>query len=487
MYFYPHSAGYKFKSMEQKIVGRLDEQEVLKHLHVSVNAEFLAVTGRRRVGKTFLVKAFFNRKIDFELSGILNATYSRQLQNFQFCMNRHFPKSSKEPAPENWLSAFHQLSIYLDKLKKKEKLVVFIDELPWLDTPKANFIAGLEWFWNSWAINRNVLFIVCGSATSWMMNKLINNKGGLHNRITGRIHLLPFTVGETEAFLKEQKISLTRYQFLQLYMVLGGIPHYLKEVKKGESPAKAIQRICFSRNGLLINEFDNLYRALFANHENHLAVIFALARKSKGLTRSEILQYSKLKDGGTFSKTLEELEWCNFIASYAPFGKAKKETLYRITDEFTMFYIRFMHQKKNVNWQQLSALPAWKTWSGYAFENICIKHVQKIKEALGIAAVYTEESSFVAKGNNRRQGCQIDLLIDRNDGIVNLCEIKFCDKPFVIHKKYAGELRQKREVFQAATRTGKTVFFTFITTFGVAENMYSLEFSENSIDMNTLF
>lgn len=473
--------------MNRIIIGRNEEQYVLKEIANSKEPHFVALTGRRRVGKTYLIKTFFNNKIDFECSGIPNTTLQSQLQNFYYSITQSFKIRNNESSPSNWMEAFQLLSRCLSSKKKKGKIIVFIDELPWLDTHKSNFLPALDWFWNSWASDKNIMLVVCGSATSWMIHKLINNKGGLHNRITKRIHLQPFTIHETAQFLKHQKINWNPYQILQLYMALGGIPHYLKEIRKGESAMQAINRICFQKNGLLINEFDNLYTALFKNAGIHVQVIFALSSKQKGLTRNEILKAAKLTDGGSFTKILDELEWCNFISSIPSYGRIKKETLYRLTDEFSLFYIKFMYKKKNVNWQQLSATQTWKSWSGYAFENICRKHIKELKNALGISGVFTEEYALSIRGNAQQQGAQIDLMIDRKDNIINLCEVKFYDKPFIITKDYARQIQYKIDALQALAPSSKSIFPTMITTFGLVDNSYSSGFIQQSVTMDFLF
>ena len=270
-------------------------------------------------------------------------------------------------------------------------------------------------------------------------------------------------------------------------MALGGVPHYLKEIKKGQSAAQNISRICFEKNGLLVNEFENLYNALFVNAKQHISIIQALAAKQKGLSRNEILVATKLKDGGSFSRLLKELEQSDFITAYYPFGKIKKETLYRIVDEYSLFYLKFIYKKKNVNWLQLSASPVFKSWSGYAFESICMDHIDKVKTALGIAAVYTEESSFYFKGNSKEPGTQIDLLIDRKDNVINICEAKFNDKPFSITKQYANELREKIRIFQEKTKTKKTLFLTVVSTYGVVPNINSIGFVQQEVTMESLF
>ncbi len=473
--------------MSKIIIGRAVEKEILTEAAAATGADLLAVTGRRRVGKTYLIKALFENQLHFEFSGILNASNEQHLHSFSIALAKHNGKKPAKLPPDNWMDAFNKLTVYLSSLKKEKKLIVFIDELPWLDIHKSGFLAAFDWFWNSWAAGKNILVIICGSAASWMISKIINNRGGLHNRVTKRIHLQPFTLRETEAYLRSNGIILSRYDILQIYMALGGVPHYLKEIKKGQSTAQNINRICFEKHGLLVNEFENLYNALFVNARQHILVIQALAAKQKGLSRKELLSATGLNDGGSFSRLLKELEQSDFITAYYPFGKIKKETLYRIIDEYSLFYLRFIYKKKNINWLQLSASPVYKSWSGYAFENICMDHIDKVKAALGIAAVYTEESSFYFKGNSSDMGTQIDLLIDRKDNIINICEAKFTDKAFSITKQYADALREKMRIFQEKTRTNKTLFLTMISTYGVAPNMHSLGFVQQEVKMDSLF
>ncbi|MEN9303584.1 MAG: hypothetical protein RL264_2013 [Bacteroidota bacterium] len=472
--------------MAKHIIGRVDEIAILKERFLSDSSEFIAVTGRRRVGKTFLINAYFEDEMSFHFSGVLNAPIQQQLQNFHYQMGNYFKNPTDQAPPTNWFDAFFSLSKRLSKIRKKEKKIVFIDEVPWLDTHKSNFLSALEWFWNVWAIDNNVLLIICGSATSWMINKVVNNKGGLHNRLTQRLHLLPFTLKETVEFLRFRNIRLSTHQIAQLYMTFGGIPHYLNEIKTGESALQSIERICFSKNGLLVNEFDNLYRALFKNSELHLKVVFALSNKSRGLTRKELLVACELSDGGAFTTILEELLWCNFITASVGFGKNKKDSLYRLTDEYSLFYLNFMHKKTFVNWTQLASSQKWKSWTGYAFENICFKHISEIKKLLGIEGVFTQIFSFRSKGNQEDSGSQIDLIIDRNDGIINLCEIKFHDAIYSLSKEEAKNIQRKMAVFKADTKTRKTIFPTLITAFDAVNNENYLGLIQQAISLENI-
>lgn len=470
----------------EKIVGRKEEQKILDQLLKSEKPEFLAVYGRRRVGKTFLIRQVYNKHIVFQMTGIARANTIQQLSNFFSVLTESDPRFEQTNLPLNWFDAFSLLRNYLQKLRAPKK-VIFFDELPWIDTPRSNFLSALEHFWNAWASNRpDILLVVCGSAASWMINKLINNRGGLYNRVTQRISLMPFTLQETESFFHANQIRLDRYQILQLYMAMGGVPFYLNEIRPGMSAFQEIDRLAFSKNGLLALEYDNLYRSLFNNAERHISIIEALAAKPKGLGREEIVKESGIKDGGGLTTILRELEESGFISKSVPFGKKIKDSFYRLSDPYTLFYLKFIKDQKLSGpgaWLSRIDSPTWRAWSGYAYESICLQHISAIKKALGISGVYTEESSWV----NKERSVQVDLLIDRRDHVINLCEVKFTQEPFTLTKSYKKELEKKLFSFREETQTRKSVFQVLVTTWGLKDNIHSLGFIQNTITMNDLF
>jgi hypothetical protein len=394
-------------------------------------------------------------------------------------------------APDSWLIAFHQLENFLTPIIKKKRAVIFFDEFPWMQTHKSNFLKAFEHFWNSYAtMYSNLTVVICGSAASWMIQNVVNNRGGLHNRLTQRLQLLPFTLQETEAYLHSRSVKIDRYQLLQLYMAMGGIPEYLKNIKPGESSTQAIDRLFFTKQAILKDEFANLYPALFENADNHITVIRALAAVSKGMTRNEIITASGLSSGGTMTKVLNELEKSGFITSYIPFAKTSKETEYRLTDEYSLFYLKYIEKSRatgNGTWLRLSESTSWKSWSGYAFEGICFKHTPQIREALGISSIYTEESVWRHVPGKGKAGAQIDLLLDRRDYCINICEMKFSKEVFTITQKYAEELKQKVVVFKDIEKPKKTIFLTMITTYGVAKNKYYRGLIQGELTMNDLF
>ncbi|WP_036601614.1 AAA family ATPase [Olivibacter sitiensis] len=475
----------------ENLVGRLEEREILEEALKSEAAELIAIYGRRRVGKTFLVKSVYKNRLVFEFSGMHNAGIKKHLQQFALAMQTASASPLPLSAPANWIEAFHLLQQLLEEKLKKQKMVVFIDEFPWLHTPRSGFTQAFGHFWNTWAAWQDKLVVViCGSAASWMIRHVVNDRGGLHNRVTRRIRLLPFTVGETATYLRSQKVNLDPYQILQLYMCMGGIPHYLKSVQAASSSAQVIDKCCFTKNGPLRDEFTLLYQSLFDHAEHHLQVVRALAQKSRGMTRNEIIKAIGLTTGGGLTKILNELEESGFISGYIPFEKTAKDSLYKLTDEYSLFYLKFIEHARATGegtWIKLSQGSSWKAWSGYAYENICMKHAAQLKRALGIGDVYTEVSPWRYRAKEEEQGVQVDLLFDRQDKCINLCEIKFYNGAFAIDKAYADKLKQKLRIFREKTKTRKTVFLTLITTHGLKQNTYSLELVQKELTMKALF
>jgi predicted AAA+ superfamily ATPase len=473
-----------------KLTGRWDEIKMLSDALGSTEAELIAVFGRRRVGKTFLIRSVYKNNMLFEFTGVHEAPLKEQLINFGLAMKTAAKSPLRPSAPATWIEAFYLLQEYLTP-KLDEKSALFFDEFPWINTPKSGFLNAFGHFWNTWAsLQKNLVIVICGSAASWMIKNIVNNKGGLHNRISRKIRLMPFTLCETEEYLHSRAVNLDRYQLLQLYMALGGIPQYLKSIKPGESATAAIDRLCFTKDGDLKGEFNNLYQSLFDHAENHITVIKALSKQAKGLTRKEIMDSCNLSSGGTATKILEELVESGFITPYTPFDKKIKDSIYKLTDEYSLFYLKFMDKaraKGAGTWIKIAETPSWKSWSGYAFEGICQKHSLQLKKALGISGVLTAESAwrYTAPANDR--GVQIDLLIDRSDRCINVCEIKYTGADFTIDKTYAALLQQKLNIFKEKTKTRKALLLTMITTYGVRKNDYYTGLVQNEITMADLF
>jgi hypothetical protein len=470
----------------EAVIGRDEEKTILTEALLTDSAELIAVFGRRRIGKTYLIRNHYKDYLKFELTGIHDASLKEQLHNFSRSLQESAGLAYRPSDPASWLEAFEMLSDHLKKIVRKSPVVILIDELPWLCTPRSGFLQAFGHWWNTSASRIPQLkVVICGSAASWMIRQVINDRGGLHNRVTRRIRLLPFTLHETKAFLEYQRVKLDDFQVLQIYMSMGGVPHYLKHVQKGQSAAQIVDKLFFSKQGILKTEFSGLYRSLFANASNHEAVVRALARKPEGLNRAEIIAACGFTTGGWTTALIEELEQSGFITQYIPFGRTQRDAIYKLSDEYSLFYLKFVESAKSVgpgSWLRIARTARFHSWAGFAFEAVCQKHVDQIKKALGISGVYTEASAWRHTG-----GAQIDMLLDRADHCINLCEMKFSEAPFSISKKYAGELDRKLQVFREQTGTRKSIFLTMVSSYGTIENEYYLGRVVTQLTMADLF
>ena len=458
------------------IVGRKIERIKLRELLEKEESQFCVLYGRRRVGKTFLVRESFGYEFFFQHTGIYQGSLKRQLVAFRSSLVAAGHDNC--PALSTWDEAFAQLK-YLIENGPRGKKVLFIDELPWMDTHKSNLISSLENFWNGWVTARaekDIVLVVCGSATSWITRKLLKNKGGLRGRLTERIFLSPFTLAECEEYSNAAGLSLSRRDVMELYMVLGGIPYYWSFLKKGYSVAQNIDYLFFANQAQLSDEFEALYYTIFKNPLGYIKVIEALGKKRQGLSRDEILSFSKIKDGGTFSTILAELEQCGFIRKYVPFGHKDSGALYQLIDNFTLFHFHCI--KKNafgdeMYWQHTCNSPEHNTWAGLAFEKVCFQHIPQIKNALGISGVVSNVCSWRTEKTDEHPGVQIDMLISRGDDVVNLCEMKYYSGEFLITEAVAKDFAVKTGVFRQLSGTKASVHMTLITSYGVVSNKYS--------------
>ena len=464
------------------IIGRKLEQKELQRLYESDEAEMAVVYGRRRVGKTFLVNQMFGSEgFAFKVTGLYKSRLPKQLENFSLAL-QEYSGNKDLTEPKSWTEAFDQLKDYLKASKSGKKRLLFFDELPWMDTKGSGFLAAFERFWNGWAnAQQDILLILCGSATNWIINKFFKQKGGLYNRATSKIFLKPFTLNETEQYLEKQGIEWERYDIAQIYMIMGGIPYYLKQLEPNRTLADNIDNCFFRRNGKLWDEFDNLYETIFDTSDNYLKVVEALSSKHIGLTREQLIKATQLPDNGLISKVLKDLVNCGFVRAYQYYGRKTKTQTYQLADFYTMFYLSFIkgnYAQDEHFWTHSLDTPQKKAWLGYTFEQLVKDHIEQVKRALGIGSVLTKQSSWFEQSrstdeNNTIPGAQIDLLIDRCDKAINICETKFYSGEFVIDKDYSLKLRNKISTFKAITEPRKTLISTMITTFGIKHNKYS--------------
>ena len=454
------------------LIGRTKEKQLLVDALHEEYSQFIAVYGRRRVGKTFLIREAYDYTFDFQFTGAAKLTARKQLVRFRRALKEHGQKDT--PELTNWGDAFSELKRLINGLQTGKK-VVFLDELPWMDAPRSGFLSELESFWNGWASARkDIVFVVCGSSTSWMVKKIIKNKGGLHNRLSHRISLKPFPLGLCEQLAQSRGLVLSRKQLLDAYMVFGGVPYYWSLLQKGASVTQEIDSLIFSPDGELNDEFEILYASLFKKPEPYIRVIELLARKKMGMTRMELLAAGGFEDNGSFSDILKDLEWCGFIRSYSMMGYKKKSDLFQLIDHYTLFYYEYIDgQRQGANyWKSMLGTPKYNTWCGLAFERTCLWHIDQIKKQLGISGILTNEYAWRYSGdeNKNLRGVQIDLLIDRSDGIIDICEMKYSKEAYVISADYGRELQRKRDVLAEVTGTESAVHTIMVTTEGVAHN-----------------
>lgn len=468
------------------MVGRRVEQETLTRLEKSGRSEFVAVYGRRRIGKTFLVRELFGDRLTFSHAGLENVGSTEQLRAFNSSLKEYGWHGSERI--RNWFDAFDALKAVV-KSSEAVKKIVFIDELPWMDTPKSNFIAALEFFWNGWASARkDILLVVCGSATSWIISKILKSRGGLHNRVTEQIWLKPFTLAECEAYAEELSLQMSRIDLAEAYMALGGVPYYWGFLKPGLSLAQNMDALFFAPDAKLRLEFTQLFASLFKHPEPYVRIVTALGTKQIGLTREELANICSLPESGKLSRYLEELEQCGFIRRYQPFGARKKGFICQLIDNYTLFnfqFIRENHRHDSHFWTSSFASPVHRAWEGLAFERLCLLHVDSIKRALGISGVVSGVCAWRSAPDGHR-GAQIDLIIDRDDRVVNLCEMKFSERQFEVDRDYDQLLRSRRELFVRQTGTQKAVHLTLVTTNGLADTKYHGVF-QSVVTLDDLF
>lgn len=455
------------------MIGRFEESRQLNDLFESRESEFVAIYGRRRVGKTYLVRETFEGRFTFRHTGLQNANKARQLDHFFLSLKEAGCTARRKPS--NWFEAFGLLRETLASMPEGRK-VVFIDEMPWMDTPKSDFLSALDSFWNEWASARkDILFIVCGSASAWIVKRIFRNRGGLHNRVTARICLLPFTLGECERYAAERGLAMTRTDIAECYMALGGIPYYWRLLERGRGVAGNFDRLFFAENAPLKGEFDELYASLFKDSRMHRGIVRALAGRKSGMSRSEIARVAGVPECGKLTEALEALEQSGFVRRYRAFGKRKREAFYQLMDDFTLFHFRFLDgtTADATFWESTISSPMQSAWRGLAFERLCLSHLAQMRKALGLSGIHVEAWSWLHRGDDvHPKGVQVDLVLDRADNVIDLFEMKWSRTPFPIDRNMADDLALKAGTFQDVTGTRKAVHIAMATTAGLVRNAY---------------
>lgn len=462
-----------------QLIGREREIEELTKLNESNQAEFVALFGRRRVGKTYLVRMFFNDSFSFYATGLARANRKEQIANFYKSLCEYSKTPPREP--KDWYEAFDILKQIISASRKRRK-VVFLDELPWMDTQKSEFLKALELFWNSWGcMQQHLLFIICGSAASWMVKNIIRNKGGLHNRLTCQMRLEPFNLAETKQYLRSQNIRWDEETIAEIYMIMGGIPYYLHLLDKSKSPAQNIDRLFFAPSALLGEEFRNLFSSLFKKSEEYEKIISTLNKKRLGYSRDELAKACKMTNGGGLSRRLEELEQCGFIRRYQPLNA--RQSLYQLVDFYCLFYFMFIHNSQHFDqsmWQHIQATPRYNNWLGLGFERLCFAHIYQIQQALGISGIATKTYAYTTAS------AQMDMVIERADKVISLCEMKYSQLPYELTKQESEKLRKREDKLLELIPTHRQVLISLVSNRYPKKNIHYNELITNSITIKDL-
>ncbi|HBG34007.1 MAG TPA: AAA family ATPase [Holosporales bacterium] len=483
------------------IVGRKKELAILKQMLTSKASEFLAIYGRRRVGKTFLIRSFFEEQnvLFFNTTGAKDGLLAEQIRHFTKEIGRVFYKGVQLKEPKDWDATFEMLTDAFKVIPKAKKIVLFFDEFPWMASKNSRLLQTLEYYWNQhWSRDKRIKLVICGSSASWIIEKIVNNKGGLYNRLTRNIYLEPFNLKDTRRFLTSLGVKLNDEQVLQIYMVTGGIPYYLSKVERGLSAAQNIEKLAFQRKSFLAEEFDNLFSSLYENHGDYVDIVRFIASRRYGIGQEEILKHmGKSQYGKMGLKKLKDLQDSNFIISFKSHFHTKRGIYYQVIDEYTLFYLDWIEPIKSTlltkgamsgYWEKQQSLASWHSWAGYAFEAVCYKHLSQISQTLNMSPTAVPNTwRYVPRNGKKKQGAQIDLLFDRDDDTITICEIKYTDQPYVIDKQEAALLKRKIAVFKERTRTKKQIFLAIISANGLKKTIYSEDMVNGLVTLDDLF
>ena len=490
-----------------EIIARKREKQILESVLRSKSSELVCVYGRRRIGKTYLVRNFFescDNVIYFELTGQKQesgeyAPLKYQLANFKYQFERTFDRDI--PQPTSWQNAFTVLRKETERFKDStSKLILFFDELPWLCSPRSGFFEALDQAWNTtFERQPNVKVIVCGSAASWMLKKIIHAKAGFSRRITHKIRLTLFSLKETKEYLLFKGFDLSSRSVAEIFMMLGGIPYYLNFMSPHKSIYQNIEDECFDINGRLVDEYAIIFNSLFKNSENHKKVVEYIASKHKGVLLEELTgKFSSLK-GGSLSRILDNLVSSSFIKKTPPLYNEAKGTIYRLIDEFVLFHLKWIkpaprsifESPSTLYFQNRAQSNSFKSWRGFAFERLCLKHEYQIRQSLGIHKILSIPSMVYFYDQQGKRSSQIDLLFERADNVISICEIKHSESEYELTKADVNSLMRKKEDLRRylalKKKTQKDIHIVYVTTNGVYLNKYFHQLQPSVVKLDDLF
>ena len=451
------------------IIGRREEIRELEKCEKSKKSELVCVYGRRRVGKTYLVEQSFANLFAFRATGVESGNTRTQLKSFYQRLVE--AGDTERRVPQDWFEAFSRLERILaaENIRRSihGKRIVFFDEFPWFATPRSDFLEAFGEFWNRCGTAQgDFLFIICGSATSWIIKNILEDTGSLYNRVTSQIFLRPFSLRETELYMESRVFGWSRRQIVECQMIFGGLPYFFDLLNPDESLTWNINALIFKPHALLRHESKKLLEATLKKSPAYNDILKCLSSHYYGMQKNACFASLDISQG-TFSRAVEDLIKCGYVhESVDRYSKGHPLRL-QLIDPFLLFHYNFLEKgySETTRFEDFkSDTGRYNNWRGHAFEILCMYHIDHIKNALGISGVRTNSYAWVSEKNE----AQIDLVLDRDDGIVNICEEKYTDTAFAVSAEYEERLLKKMDIYRAETKTKKALKIVMICTENLA-------------------
>jgi hypothetical protein len=407
-------------------VGRKNELRMLNDAYRSGKDELVVLYGRRRIGKSSLVKRFAEKKkAYYEFEALEGETTPGQINHFL----QQLKKQIDDPILDsvrfaNWEQVFTYLTEKVINRKSKVKKILFLDELPWMAAGRIRLVSLLKYYWDNHWKSKHVMLILCGSVASFMVKKVLHSNA-LYGRTTIEILLKGFSPEEAARLLSKKR---SREETLNYQLVFGGVPKYLEQINTSQSFNKNMNTLCFSPHGIMLKEVERIFYSQFREPRTYLKIINLL--KNGIFSLSEISSKTKIPSGGGLKQYLKNLERAEMIRSYIPFDRSgnSKFKKYTLADEFLVFFFKYMGPNLRVIKESSSrrlfetlTQNSFDSWLGFAFERFCLKHAGLLALVMDFADDILLASPYFKKNDER---FQIDLLYQRADRVITVCEIK---------------------------------------------------------------
>lgn len=432
----------------KRFVGRELELKKLRAIGEADEPSIVVVYGRRRVGKTELLEQAFRHRNILKFEGIEGLSEKDQYANAMRQLAKYVGEDLLTKVQITSWSEFFDL---VARYTKEGTWTIYLEELQWLANYESKLLSELKYAWdNQFRRNPKLLLILCGSAPSFMLEKVVHSKA-LYNRSQHEIHLQELSISETKLFLKNRSDR----EIFNAYLSVGGIPEYLKWVDKESSVFQGLCTHAFTSGSFFSREFEKIFTSSLANNKHYREIIETLSR-CKFLSREELAEKLKLTSGGTLSILLTDLEKCGFISKYCPYNLSNSSNVirYAIADNYLHFYFNFIRpiQSKIENGdynevpQSAIKMDSYAKWLGFAFERWCRKYSRVIAKILGFSGVQYRSGAYFSRATNKKDpGYQIDLVFDRADKVYTICEMKYLQSPAGI--KVIGDMERKLSFF----------------------------------------